>query len=344
MWTSTEVELHDLGQSRFGIGVRAGVSWSGLGLSFQTGIGNRFSGPLRLRVEFLDGRISESILVSGMGVGVKFRGQGWVLGLMLSFEVKVRVGFWDECPDPVLRWESGLGLGMRVRLDFETAGCGWILRLGSGSLVGFWDRSRGRLCDLVKFQGQGWGWGWVSELWLGSRSGFVTRRVSESWSGVGTKDPDTVSRTLTGAIRAVQKKARDCFADPIDRISADEFVKVLVVDGCFLIELFHKNADEKLQKDDDPIFTVSCMPELLGNKHILDLLRNSLVLPTSIKEKKSMDREQTMPSAARLKEAGIRFNKGIESPISILDIEFERTNGVLKFPPLAIHEETESLF
>ncbi|GMN26644.1 hypothetical protein TIFTF001_046074 [Ficus carica] len=223
------------------------------------------------------------------------------------------------------------------------------------------------------------------------------------------EDPDTVLRTLIGAISKVQQKARACYGDPFDHISAPEFVKILVLDGCFLIQLFRKNADEKLQKDDDPVFTVSCMSQLLGhdlillenqipwmvlellydiitrkledpsvkslnslvlgycrhtstifgkfdaviypflpgdrksNKHILDLLRNSLVLPSSIKEKKSMVQEQTMPSATRLMEAGIRFNENT-SQKSILDIEFERTDGVLKIPPLAIHEDTESLF
>ena len=37
-----------------------------------------------------------------MGVG-RYRGQGWVLGLRSVFEVKVGVGFLDECSGQVLR-------------------------------------------------------------------------------------------------------------------------------------------------------------------------------------------------------------------------------------------------
>ncbi|GMN37832.1 hypothetical protein TIFTF001_042700 [Ficus carica] len=257
----------------------------------------------------------------------------------------------------------------------------------------------------------------------------------------GFEDPDTVLETLVGAMREVQQKARDCYGDPFDHISADEFVKILVLDGCFLIQLFRKTADEKLQKD-DPVFTVSCMSQLLGhdlillenqipwmvlellfdkistkledssvqslssllqrycecngtifgdidavvkslvswkhesNKHILDMLRNSLVLSSSVTHERSHEMEagilfklkmglkslfrkliclekclpnkedkstgwQSMPSAARLREAGIKF-KSSTSPNSILDIKFE--DGVLEIPPILIHEDTESLF
>ncbi|GMN20656.1 hypothetical protein TIFTF001_050060 [Ficus carica] len=90
----------------------------------------------------------------------------------------------------------------------------------------------------------------------------------------GSEDPETMLMTLIGAVSEVHQKARDCYADPIDHISADEFVKILVLDGCFLIELFRKNANRNLRKDDDPIFTVSCMPELLG--HDLILLENQI--------------------------------------------------------------------
>ncbi|GMN57187.1 hypothetical protein TIFTF001_026297 [Ficus carica] len=230
-------------------------------------------------------------------------------------------------------------------------------------------------------------------------------------SGFPGTDPKTMLRTLTGAISTVEQEARDCYADPIDSIGKDELVKILVLDGCFLIELFRKNADKNLRKDDDPVFTTGCMLEFLGHdmmllenqipwlvlellfkitcrkpqdrttshlrrlvldycyyvdislsrspsnnkallsrehesKHILDLLRNSLVLPSNLIKEESVNEESiewtSMPSAARLREAGIKFKKRTESSKSILDIKFE--DGVLKMPPLAIHEDTESLF
>ncbi|GMN31975.1 hypothetical protein TIFTF001_044642 [Ficus carica] len=189
----------------------------------------------------------------------------------------------------------------------------------------------------------------------------------------GFADPDKVLETFIGAIRKVQQKARDCYGDPFDHISADEFVKILVLDGCFLIELFRKSEDKKLQKDDDPVFTVSCMRTLLGhdlillenqipwmvlellfdiitrklrgslveslsllvlcyfyrnntifgkfdavmkpfvsgeresNKHILEMLRNSMVLSSSMTYERSHEIYRSMPSATTPREAGMLF-------------------------------------
>ncbi|GMN41490.1 hypothetical protein TIFTF001_010697 [Ficus carica] len=223
----------------------------------------------------------------------------------------------------------------------------------------------------------------------------------------GFEDPKAKLRTLIEAISEVQQEARDCYADPIDHISQDEFINILVLDGCFLIELFRKNADDKLQKNDDPVFKMSCMRQFLchdlillenqipwmvleilfaitrkpedqttsnlsllvlwycytasitiskfpsdinavfepflsrehGSKHILDLLRNSMVLSSSITEVKDGE-WKSMPSATRLREAGIKFKEGTST--SIFDIKFD--HGVIEIPPLSVQETTESVF
>uniref|UniRef100_A0A6N2K548 Uncharacterized protein n=1 Tax=Salix viminalis TaxID=40686 RepID=A0A6N2K548_SALVM len=83
----------------------------------------------------------------------------------------------------------------------------------------------------------------------------------ESKSGVTLNE-------LFESTREIEKEARSCYAGPID-ISAEDFVRLLVIDGCFLIELFRKDNDDSLREKDDPIFNMSCMMQCLYNDLIL---------------------------------------------------------------------------
>uniref|UniRef100_A0A803QL56 Uncharacterized protein n=1 Tax=Cannabis sativa TaxID=3483 RepID=A0A803QL56_CANSA len=84
------------------------------------------------------------------------------------------------------------------------------------------------------------------------------------------------------------------------------------------------------------------------NKHILDLLRNSLVLPsTKAKQKPGQRLYWKMMTATSLQEAGIKLKKaksGITTTkiSSILDIKFK--DGILEIPQLSLHGVTETLF
>jgi hypothetical protein len=80
-------------------------------------------------------------------------------------------------------------------------------------------------------------------------------------------------RTLIKSIMEVEKEARECYAEAID-YSPEQLVKIFVVDGCFLIELFRKNAYLELREKDDPIFFISCMLQFLS--HDLILLENQV--------------------------------------------------------------------
>ncbi|XP_022773653.1 UPF0481 protein At3g47200-like [Durio zibethinus] len=209
-------------------------------------------------------------------------------------------------------------------------------------------------------------------------------------------------RECLDSIKEEERKARDCYAGIIDQnmVEAKNFVEMLVVDGCFIIELFRKDANVVPREDDDPIFSMSCMLqflhhdlillenqipwlvlELLFNKtkasfetkslielalnflantfssnrpslnldlfvgqevkHILDLLRLSLVLPSEVVNNDRQKLEwQPIPSATRLKEAGVKFVRVTVD--SILDMKFR--NGVLEIPSLLIQETTETIF
>ncbi|XWS30483.1 hypothetical protein CRYUN_Cryun24cG0121400 [Craigia yunnanensis] len=214
------------------------------------------------------------------------------------------------------------------------------------------------------------------------------------------RSPNPSSRLteLEKAIKEIEQEARECYGGAVEFCN-QEFVKMLVLDGCFVIELFRKDANVVGKDPDDPIFTMSCMLQFLyhdlillenqlpwlvleclfkltrgpnetksltelaieffgnmfssdipaidpnlftkrENKHILDLLRTSLVLPSENVERKQNSGWQPIPSATRLKEAGVEFKK-VKSK-SILDINF--SNGVLQIPSLLIQETTETIF
>ncbi|XP_034933465.1 UPF0481 protein At3g47200-like [Populus alba] len=199
-------------------------------------------------------------------------------------------------------------------------------------------------------------------------------------------------KALIKSTRGIEKEARSCYAGPID-VGEEDLVRMLVIDGCFLIELFRKDKDNHLREDDDPIFNMSCMLQYLyhdlilvenqipwlvlellfditsepgntttlaqlalqffknifsfnppsidfsyqGKKHLLDLLRNWLVLSSGEEEDGEVGWEP-IPSVTNLVDAGIKLKVGHESS-SILDIKFK--NGFLEIPPLLIQETTE---
>ncbi|XP_059451130.1 UPF0481 protein At3g47200-like, partial [Corylus avellana] len=81
--------------------------------------------------------------------------------------------------------------------------------------------------------------------------------------------PDTLMlRTLIRSIMEVEKEARECYAEAVN-YNPEELVKILVIDGCFIIELFRKKTCQELIEEDDPIFTESCMLQFLWHDFIL---------------------------------------------------------------------------
>ncbi|XVF60073.1 hypothetical protein PTKIN_Ptkin08bG0014000 [Pterospermum kingtungense] len=211
-------------------------------------------------------------------------------------------------------------------------------------------------------------------------------------------------RECLDSIKQVQRRARECYAGNIDQNVAD-FVEMLVLDGCFIVELFRKHGEVVPIEDDDPIFSMACMLQFLhhdlillenqipwfvlellfnktkglsetkslielalqffGNvflsystptidtkpfvnrkvKHILDLIRLNLVSHSEIVRNYERNQEsnlgwQPIPSATRLKEAGVKFVR--VDVDCILDIKFR--NGVLQIPSLLIQETTETIF
>jgi hypothetical protein len=71
----------------------------------------------------------------------------------------------------------------------------------------------------------------------------------------------------------VEKEACERYAEAID-YSPEQLEKILVIDSCFIIELFSKNTYEELREEDDPIFVISYMIQFLS--HDLILLENQV--------------------------------------------------------------------
>ncbi|GKV07941.1 hypothetical protein SLEP1_g19637 [Rubroshorea leprosula] len=211
-------------------------------------------------------------------------------------------------------------------------------------------------------------------------------------------NPATVLMACIDAIKQVENEVRSCYKEEIG-MSEDEFVEMLVLDGCFIIELLRKYANEDQRDRGDPIFSMSCMPQylyqdliLLENqipwfvlerlysltsdpfeskslvqlalvffenvfsdeatpvdfnlfanqniKHILDLLRSSLLLPLPEEQEQELTVWQSFPSARVIEESGIKFKK-VKST-TILDVKF--VNGTLEMPSILISEFIEPAF
>ncbi|KAK6267178.1 hypothetical protein QUC31_018015, partial [Theobroma cacao] len=144
-------------------------------------------------------------------------------------------------------------------------------------------------------------------------------------------------------VKSIEKKASNCYAEHDYAAElGDEFVKLLVLDACFIIELFRKHAGEIAIEQDDPIFSTSFRLQYLH--HDLILLGNqipwlSLVLTSEEIKNNPGSGWQPIHSVTRLKEAGVKFVK-VESN-RILDIKFK--NGSLEIPSLLIQETTETI-
>ncbi|CAK9158342.1 unnamed protein product, partial [Ilex paraguariensis] len=71
----------------------------------------------------------------------------------------------------------------------------------------------------------------------------------------------------------LEEKARKCYAEPIE-LEKDKFLEMMILDGCFIIELFRKFENQNFQND--PIFKIS--PILWSVKRDLLLFENQLPL------------------------------------------------------------------
>ncbi|CAB4292204.1 unnamed protein product [Prunus armeniaca] len=70
-----------------------------------------------------------------------------------------------------------------------------------------------------------------------------------------------------------EKRARSFYAEPLDHLKEKEFVEIMILDGCFVIQLLWNIVNGK-KDDDDPILNMDCMFQYVC--HDLLLLENQL--------------------------------------------------------------------
>ncbi|KAI5320183.1 hypothetical protein L3X38_039891 [Prunus dulcis] len=84
---------------------------------------------------------------------------------------------------------------------------------------------------------------------------------------------ETSLEYLVEAIKSMEQDCRDCYGEKI-HMSSEKFVEMMVVDGCFIVELFRKYAKEVPRNEDDPVFCTAWMKLALTKD--LFLLENQL--------------------------------------------------------------------
>ncbi|KAF8012396.1 hypothetical protein BT93_I0523 [Corymbia citriodora subsp. variegata] len=167
------------------------------------------------------------------------------------------------------------------------------------------------------------------------------------------------------SLRNVEERARACYEGTIS-MSSDDFVEMLVLDGCFVIELIQGVAKGFNRSDylpSDPIFSMWGSMLKVQIKRDMIMLENQIPLfmlnrllnlqrrnhidkqpLASLGERAkgwSQDRQRLIPCVTELQEAGIKFRTNTRN---LGDIRFKSEDGILEIPSLVIHEGTRSLF
>ncbi|KAF8015762.1 hypothetical protein BT93_H1331 [Corymbia citriodora subsp. variegata] len=177
-------------------------------------------------------------------------------------------------------------------------------------------------------------------------------------------------------LRKLEQGARNCYAETIDA-SQENFFVMMLIDGCFIIELFRKYMNG-LRDKNDPIMHESGIRTSISK--LYDLTKGpdehhefsyvaieyfDIELGGPIR-KRTIDKSQgehllhlyhmwctfvlpktphqyyitVLPSATELRESGVRFRALQGGELS--DIKFE--NGTLEIPVLLVEDNTESQF
>ncbi|CAI9097804.1 OLC1v1034301C1 [Oldenlandia corymbosa var. corymbosa] len=118
------------------------------------------------------------------------------------------------------------------------------------------------------------------------------------------------------AVQPLEAEARERYAEGF-QFNKDEFIEMLVLDGCFIIELFRKFEGVVKYEPDDPLFSMSWVLSFL----LRDLIRLENQIPFFILrrlfELTQMPDEESGPSLGRL--TLNFFNNALERPEESLD-------------------------
>ena len=72
-------------------------------------------------------------------------------------------------------------------------------------------------------------------------------------------DPLNDVKRFVAAVSRVEAEARRCYADLPETLTPAEFIQMLVLDGCFIVQLVRKFKSVMLREKNDPIFQMNWM-------------------------------------------------------------------------------------
>lgn len=78
--------------------------------------------------------------------------------------------------------------------------------------------------------------------------GLLLKRMEDDQRGLKLED-------FFSAVQPLEQKARECYSEAL-QLSSDEFLEMMVLDGCFIIELFRKVGNLVPFEHEDPIFSM----------------------------------------------------------------------------------------
>ncbi|KAK9089306.1 hypothetical protein Scep_028388 [Stephania cephalantha] len=120
------------------------------------------------------------------------------------------------------------------------------------------------------------------QKWIYLKSLLSRHQSSMSSNDGSSLSSPTVDLTFVQSLKRLEKRARESYSETFNKLSSNAFVEMMILDGCFIIELFirHRTIMEKSHGrevvDSDPLFTTPRLHSCLAWDLIL--LENQLPL------------------------------------------------------------------
>jgi hypothetical protein len=157
---------------------------------------------------------------------------------------------------------------------------------------------------------------------------FIEKHKLEFLSLLLQRKKISCVKSLVESIRPLEKEARECYSKEINNLESedDQFLEMMVLDGCFLIELFRKSAVTTADKQEvfessDPLATMAwAVPYIYG-----DLLLVGNQIPFFVMEKLFQTSKMPGDSDDSLSLLALKFfNKVMQRPDEVIDKFLDR--------------------
>ncbi|XP_058084059.1 UPF0481 protein At3g47200-like [Magnolia sinica] len=135
-----------------------------------------------------------------------------------------------------------------------------------------------------------------------------------------SRNPNHLLEDYNTAIEKLENEARSCYSEDV-RLNGSEFVKMMVLDGCFIVELFLRAKEEKFEGDDPVFSTISTLPLI---RYDMLLLENQI--PFSVLQ---VIYEKASPGNGSLVEIALDFFEPIipKSKENKIEVSNDQING-----------------